>query len=182
RIGATTASFVLRSSEQQRELAAISVLPEGASVLSLVSRPCPDSWSDLRRDHLPGMAIVRRDAFTNGQWDIAGQQLIRIRYTASAPYSADPSQLVYPTRCPDEGSNFQQAIADFPRSAFDYVWTIGFRPGAAHAPDLHLIWSNGESALYKVSQGGSRSISDTSPITAARAEVGRSFAAEQTGF
>lgn len=146
----TTASFALRSSEQQRELGAVSAIPRGASVLSLVARPCGGVWSDLRRDHLPGMAIVRRDVFTNEQWDLEGQQLLRIRHRAAAPYLADPSQLVYPASCPDIGSRFGTAIRAFPRAGFTHVWTIGFRPGAARAADLDLVWTNGTSALYRV--------------------------------
>lgn len=150
RTAAMTASFVLRSAEQQRELAAISAIPYGASVLSLVARPCGGDWSDLRRDHLPAMAIVRRDIFTNEQWDLEGQQLLRIRNLAAQPYLADPSQLVYPAVCAVMGSRFGTAIRTFPRAGFTHVWTIGFPPGAAHAPDLQLIWTDGNSAVYRV--------------------------------
>lgn len=145
----TTVSFGLRSIEQQRELAAISTIPRGASVLSLVSRPCGGAWSDLRRDQLGGMAIVRRDVFTNSQWSLAGQQLLSIRNVAATPYLSDPSQLVYPSSCPDIGSNFRKAIREFPRRGFTHIWTIGFPP-ARLAPDLKLIWTNGGSALYRV--------------------------------
>lgn len=150
RITATTASFVLRSAEQQRELAAIPAIPYGASVISLVARPCGGVWSDLRRDHLPAMAIVRRDAFTNEQWALKGQQLLRIRNLAAQPYLADPSQLVYPAVCAEMGSRFGTAIRTFPRRGFTHVWTIGFPPGAAASPDLQLIWTNGNSAVYRV--------------------------------
>ena len=150
RTATTTASFLLRSGEQQRELAAIDAIPRGASVLSLVARPCSGKWSDLRRDHLPGMAIVRRDVFTNEQWNLAGQQLLRVRHLAARPYLADPSQLVYPRICPDIGSRFETALQEFPRAGFTHVWTIGFPPGAARQADLQLIWSNGASALYQV--------------------------------
>jgi len=150
RTAAMTASFVLRSAEQQRELAAISAIPYGASVLSLVARPCGGDWSDLRRDHLPAMAIVRRDVFTNEQWDLEGQQLLRIRNLAAQPYLADPSQLVYPAVCAVMGSRFGTAIRTFPRAGFTHAWTIGFPPGAAHAPDLQLIWTDGNSAVYRV--------------------------------
>ena len=150
RTGATTTSFVFRAAEQQRELDAISSIPHGASVLSLVSRPCNGVWSDLRRDHLPGMAIVRRDIFTNEQWALEGQQLLRIRYSPAAPYLADPSQLVYPSACPDIGSRFNTALRQFPRDGFSHVWTIGFPPNLMPLLDLQLIWTNGGSALYQV--------------------------------
>ena len=150
RTGATITSFVFRAAEQQRELDAISSIPHGASVLSLVSRPCNGVWSDLRRDHLPGMAIVRRDIFTNEQWALEGQQLLRIRYSPAAPYLADPSQLVYPSACPYIGSRFNTAFRQFPRDGFSHVWTIGFPPNFMPLLDLQLIWTNGGSALYEV--------------------------------
>jgi hypothetical protein len=96
------------------------------------------------------MAIVRRDVFTNEQWDLEGQQLLRIRYRAAQPYLADPSQLVYPSVCAVMGSRFGTAIRTFPRAAFTHVWTIGFPPGRAHSPDLQLIWTDGNSAVYRV--------------------------------
>lgn len=150
RTTATTISFALRSGEQQRELAAIDRMPRGASVLSLVSRPCGGTWSELRRDHLPGMAIVRRDVFTNDQWVLGGQQLLRIRYQATEPYSSDPSQLVYPPKCHDVGSNYEEALRTFPRGGFSHVWTIGFPPKNLSPENLTLIWTNGTSALYRV--------------------------------
>ena len=150
RTAATTLSFVDRAAEQQHELGAIAALPRGAAVLALVSRPCGGVWSDRRRDHLPALATVRRDAFVNGLWDIEGQQLLHVRYRRAAPYTGDPSQLVYPAHCAVTGSDFARAVATFPRDAFTHVWTIGFPPGAARAPDLRLVWTNGESALYRV--------------------------------
>ncbi len=146
----TTISFVLRAGEQQRELAAIPRIPHGAAVLALVARPCGDAWSDARLDQLPSMAIVRRDVFTNAQWAIAGQQSLRVRYAPASPYLADPSQMVLPQHCRAFGSDFAGAIEDFPRAAFTHVWTIGFPAGTAMAPDLHLVWSNHRSALYRV--------------------------------
>jgi hypothetical protein len=150
RLGGTTLSFVERSAEQQSELSAIAAIPRGAAVLSLVARPCFGAWTDLRRDHLPGLAIVRRDVFTNVQWVIEGQQLLSIRHQAAAPYLADPSQSVFPAQCSDIGSNFSAAIAGFPRAAFTHVWTIGYPPGAAQAADLRVVWTNGTSTLYRV--------------------------------
>lgn len=147
---ATTMSFALRSDEQQRELAAINHIPRGAAVLSLVARPCAQRWSDMRRDHLPGIAIVRRDAFTNEQWALEGQQLLQIRHLAAAPYLTNPSQSVSSAACPDRGANLTVALRTFPRVAFTHVWTIGFAPVVHRMPDLELIWTNRTSALYQV--------------------------------
>jgi hypothetical protein len=150
RLGGTTLSFVLRSGEQQSELRAIAAMPRGAAILSLVARPCNNGWSEQRRDQLPGMAIVRRDVFTNSQWALAGQQLLRIRYVEAEPYARDPSQSVYAMHCATTPSGFNRAIARFPRTAFTHVWTLGFPPGVAQASDLRVVWTNGTSTLYRV--------------------------------
>ncbi|HEY0269923.1 MAG TPA: hypothetical protein VGC10_02925, partial [Sphingomonas sp.] len=99
---ATTASFVQRSGAQQRTLAALDHVPHGAAVLALVAMPCSAPGIDDRLDHLAALAIVRRDAFVNDQWAFAGQQLLRVRYAAAAPYLVDPSQLVF-TGCTGPG-------------------------------------------------------------------------------
>jgi hypothetical protein len=152
RTTATTISFAQRSVAQQRELAAIDHIPHGAAVLALIALPCEAPDTGDRLAHLAAMAIVRRDAFVNDQWTLEGQQLLGVRHIAAAPYLADPSQIVYPPNCHGPGSNFVTAIAHFNRRAFDYVWTIGFPPGAARAPDLLPVWTNGRSALYRVSK------------------------------
>jgi hypothetical protein len=150
RLGGTTLSFVLRSGEQQSELRAIAAMPRGAAILSLVARPCDTAWSELRRDQLPGMAIVRRDVFTNSQWALAGQQLLKVRYVEAEPFARDPSQSVYAMHCATTPFGFNRAIARFPRGAFTHVWTIGYPPGAAQAADLRVVWTNGTSTLYRV--------------------------------
>ncbi|WP_082452783.1 hypothetical protein [Sphingomonas sp. Leaf208] len=152
RLAGTTLSFVERSSDQQRELAAVAAIPHGAAVLSLVELPCGGAWDDARRNHLPALAIVRRDVFTNDQWAIEGQQSLHIRYAIAAPYTGDPTQSVFPSICSTVGSNFAKAIARFPRAAFTHVWTIGFPPGAAKAADLRVIWTDGQSTLYRVAR------------------------------
>jgi hypothetical protein len=148
RLAGTTVSFAERSAAQESELAAIAAMPRGAAVLTLVARPCGDIWGGERYDALPGMAVVRRDAFVNTNWALAGQQLLQVRYAAAGAYRVDPSQQM--SGCSGGGPDFTSAIARFPRQAFSYVWTIGFAPGTAKAGDLQMVWSNERSALYRV--------------------------------
>ncbi|RDE04952.1 hypothetical protein DVW87_15425 [Sphingomonas aracearum] len=148
----TTTSIValaLFAREQQAELAALPYLPQGTAVLALVHEPISSDWNNPRLAHIAGLAVARRRAFTNEQWAIAGQQPITTRHPAAAPLDRDPSQLI---RSDGSGGrlSFDQAIARFDRATFRYVWTIGFPPGRAHAPDLAPVWSNGRSALYRV--------------------------------
>lgn len=150
RIGAVTWSFYDYSERHVRELRALEHVERGSSVLSLVSRGCPRAWSTARLDHLPSMAIVRRDAFTNDQWTADNAQLIRIRKQGLGRYAGDPSEILYPRHCSREGSVLEDAVRDFNRDAYDYVWTLDVPPGRVRQPDLKLIWSNGASALYRV--------------------------------
>ena len=150
RIGATTISYAAYANSYRSELAALDHVPQGAAVMSLIRRPCKDAWSTDRFEHIPSMVIVRRDGFSNDQWNVDGAQLIRIHYPQARPYDHDPSEIVYPERCSHEGSDFESAIAEFPRAAFDRLWTINYPRGAVTARDLAPLWTNGRSTLYAV--------------------------------
>lgn len=147
RIAATTASFALYDGTYRAELRALEHVPRGASVLSLVSRNCNNDWFQQRLDHLPAIALIRRQAFSNDQWTVDSAQGLRVIKGGAGYYGGDPSELVYPRKCNGWGSKLDEAIRDFPRQAFDYVWTIHLQ---ASAPDLQPIWSNGRSTLYRV--------------------------------
>jgi len=150
RLAATTTSFALYDRHYRDELHALDHLPRGASVLSLVVRPCRTAWSTERLDHLPALAIVRRDAFTNDQWTVDSAQAMTVIKPGVGRYGTDPSQLVYPKTCRGEGSDLDVAAREFNRDAFDHVWVLN---GQASAPDLRAIWSNGHSTLYRVVRG-----------------------------
>ena len=119
-------------------------------MLSLVVRPCGNDWSTERLDHLPALAIVRRDAFTNDQWTVDSAQAMTVIKPGVGRYGNDPSQLVYPKGCRGEGSDLDVAAREFNRDAFDHVWVLN---GRVSAPDLERIWSNGHSTLYRVVRG-----------------------------
>lgn len=150
RLAVVTWSFHDYSVRHDDELRALDHVRRGASVLALVPRGCPRVWSTPRLDHMPSMAIVRRDAFTNDQWTADNAQLIRIRKPGLGRYASDPSQILYPRYCSREGSVLEDALRDFNRQAYDYVWTLGLPPGHVRQPDLRLIWTNRRSALYRV--------------------------------
>ena len=157
RVAAATLSLAMYDASYRDELRALQFVPRGASVLVLVERPCTHSWSTPRLDHLGGIAILRRDAFVNEQWAVAGSQLLSVRRHAAAPFEADPSQHVYAAPCPKRRFvEFDDAIALFNRDVFDYVWTLGFPAGRAHAADLQLRWNNRGSALYEVGDGAAK--------------------------
>ena len=98
RTGGTTASMSLYDRSYDRELAALDHVPHGARLVSFVGRRCIEPWAMSRLLHLPGLAIVRRHAFSNDQWTMAGAQLLDVRYKPGWPFIRDPTQIV--TRLP----------------------------------------------------------------------------------
>ena len=163
RTGATTASMVLYDRSYDRELAALDHVPPGARLVSFVGRSCVEPWGMSRLLHLPGLAIVRRGAFSNDQWTMAGAQLLTVRYMAGWPFIRDPTQVVTRLRCRYEvWRPINVALATFPREAFDYVWLIQPPPyDPSLTRGLHPVWRNGRSVLYRV-------VDRTPPLAAAK--------------
>lgn len=153
RIGANVWSFGLYDRTYDRELAAIDHIPRGARLASFVGAPCTDEWRMSRLFHLPSIALVRREAFANDQWSMAGAQLVRIVYPVSSDYGGDPSQIVVASGC--EGTPFRsldESLRYLPRAAFDYVWLIDPPAYDARlAEGMVPVWRSGSSVLYRVS-------------------------------
>ncbi len=163
RTAATTYSFWLYDRSYDRELAALDHVPRGARLVSFVGRPCVEPWAMSRLLHLPGIALVRREAFSNDQWTMAGAQLLRVRYSAGWPYTRDPSQIVTQRRCGREiWRTIDRALVGFPRHAFDHVWLISPPPfDPALTQGLQPIWQSGRSRLYRVVGDDSNANSET---------------------
>jgi hypothetical protein len=152
RTAGTTASMFLYDRSYDRELAALDHVPVGARMVSFVGRPCIEEWAMSRRLHLPAMAIVRRHAFSNDQWTMAGAQLLQVRYSAGRPYIRDPTEVVTARRCAHEyWRTLDTSLVTFPRDAFDYVWILD-PPDYDHSLTAGLIevWRDGRSVLYRV--------------------------------
>jgi hypothetical protein len=125
RMGATTWSYVLYDRSYDRELKALDHVPIGAKLLSFVGETCYNEWTMTRLQHVPGIAMVRRFAYTNDQWSMAGGQLLTVRYKQARGFSHDPSQIVTDTKCPREWWRpVAVSLARFPRHAYDYLWVI----------------------------------------------------------
>ena len=152
RTAATTVSMAIYDRSFDRELEALDHVPAGARMVSFVGRNCREPWAMSRLLHLPGLAVVRRHAFSNDQWTMAGAQLLDVRYRDAWPFMRDPSQVVTPRPCRREvWLTANEAMAHFPRDAFDFVWTIDPPPfDEAFADDLRPVWRNGRSVLYRV--------------------------------
>ena len=152
RTAATTASFVLFSNDYDRQLVALDHVPVGARLVTFTGKRCSDDWTMTRLEHLAGMAMVRRLAYTNDQWSMPGGQLLTARYIVARPFAHDPSEIVTDRQCPREWWRpIDRSLALFPRVAFDYVWLVSPPPyDPRYIADATMIWHDGSSAVYKV--------------------------------
>lgn len=148
----TTVSMVMYDRSYDANLAALDHVPRGARMVSFIGRPCAESWAMSRLLHLSAMGIVRREAFSNDQWVLAGAQLLTVHWDPGGNFRQDASQIVTETRCRYEPwRTIDQALAHFPRYSFDYVWLIDPpRHNPALLRGLTPIWQEGTSVLYRV--------------------------------
>jgi hypothetical protein len=152
RIAVQTQSYDRLDQVYREQLAALDHLPVGSRVFALTNLTCLSTPYASRLDHIDGLAIVRRQAFTNGQWAMAGAQLLGVHYPAAAHFNTDPSQEIRPPHCRQRVSGlYPQILGHFPRAAFDYLWLINFTPDKRpHDPHFVPVWEAPRGALYRI--------------------------------
>ncbi|WP_293881913.1 hypothetical protein [Sphingomonas sp.] len=151
RIAANTVSFAIASTGYDRALGALSYVPEHARLVSFTGYKCGNSWSTNRMEHLGAIAIVRKRAYSNDQWDMAGAQLLTTNKPDAGFFRADPSQVVVAGKCRDRWRPLNWSLTHLPRDAFDYVWLIdppAFDP--ALTGGMTQIWQAGTDRLYRI--------------------------------
>ena len=167
---ATTISFARFDADYDAELAALPHVPVGARLISFVGHNCVNAWRMSRLEHLPAIALERRLAYTDDQWSMAGAQLLTARYRIARGFAHDPSQVVTQRRCPRQWwRSLDQALARFPRDAFDFVFMIHPPPyDPALATDLVPIWRSGTSVLFRIDHSASPPVSRPAGTASAR--------------
>ena len=148
----TTASLAIAGREHRAALVALDHVPVGARVVSFVGQTCRPTWALNRSWHVPGIAIVRRQAFSNDQWKMPGAQLMQPLLPEAGRFAHDASQIVTERRCTlDKWWSLPQSMAMLPRAAFDYVWLIDPpRYDRAIMGGTTRIWTDGHNALYRI--------------------------------
>ena len=156
RLAVNSISLAIAADDQAAKLEALDHVPLGARLVTLVGQPCRVPWALPRDTHLSGMAIVRRHAFSNDQWAIEGANLLNVHYAAAGHFMADPSQIVRPASCPtDRLWSVDRALAEIPRGAFDYLWTIDLPPVKPKSlSGMRAIWQGPGSVLYVIEKPG----------------------------
>lgn len=153
RTAGTTIGFWQVDREWNRHLAALDHIPHGARLVTFVGSNCIDPWAHRRESHLSALALVRRSAFSNDQWRLAGSTPITVIAPGLGKYDTDPSQLVLLEPCPIQTDfmTMNGALAGLPRDRFDYVWLINpppFDPGLTAG--MQPLWRNGTDILYRI--------------------------------
>jgi hypothetical protein len=152
----TTISFWQSAQVYNRALKGLDYVPEGARLVSFVGHDCHTLWMTNRLEHVPAMAIVRRNAFSNDQWNMEGAQLLLSRYPEGMGYAGhyrgDPSQIVLFHKCRGEfWRTLNYALINLPRDKFDYVWMLDPpRFDRKNLKGLTLLWRDGTDAVYRV--------------------------------
>jgi len=151
RTAATTISYAQYAADHQRYLVALDHVPRGARIAAFVAPPCPRGWSVPRIVHLASMAIVRRDAFANDQFDMPGAQLVEVGPSIPRAFAYHSSEQVRLPGCDRPEPLLSERIASLPRGTFDHLWLIGVDPrNRPEEPWLRVLWSDDRSALYAI--------------------------------
>jgi hypothetical protein len=145
-------SFAIADQHNRRALAALDHVPEGARIAAFVQRQPGRPWFTGRKEHLASMAIVRRAAYTNDQWAVAGAQLLTIRKADAPGFSTDPSQMTTVVQEPNGAwRSTANALRDVPRDAFDFIWLIDVRTlDRREVPGTTRVWRDGFDSLHRI--------------------------------
>ena len=151
RLGCVAVSLHLAAERHEQLLVTLEHLPKNSRLAALVYR-APGEWSLPRNDHIGSLAIVRRDSFSNDQWEVEGGTSVDIHYPAAGRFQ-DDSSLV------SDGVNFptiEQALAQLPIKAFDALWLVDSAPRPTPT-GWSLVHHAPGSALYlRTDQAGRR--------------------------
>jgi hypothetical protein len=149
RLAATTASMVRYAQEQQPYLDSLNAVPRGAKIVAFVNLPCPRDWAGPRMP--TSMAIVRRDAFVNDQFEMPGSQLLVVGPSIPEYFAYGDTEWVRLPGCERKDPLLSDAIAMIPQASFDFLWLLGVpATQLPRNPWLHLIRRDGDSTLYKI--------------------------------
>lgn len=171
RLALVTASMLVAARDQSAKLQVLDLVPRGAPLVTLVGDGCFYAWPLPRNAHLSAMATVRRHAFSNDQWTIAGQNPLKVTFQKAGFFIDDPSQMVEDAACsPRKRPTVAQSLSLLPRGVFDYLWVIDLPPHDAALFDRYRkIWQGSGTALYGLRSAAGEEPQATTPRTASAA-------------
>lgn len=150
RLAYTAAAFRRFDADIARNLALIEPMPHGARVLGIVVDGLHGGRPPLTL--LPSMAVVRREAFSNLQWQAdAGHTLTLLYPGEDEPMAGGESTLVDLDAEGRSTGALDRLIAAEPLHRFDYVWIVNTHRAAPPSDErLELVGATDRTALYRV--------------------------------
>lgn len=150
RFAYTAAAFQRYNAEIAANLALIEPMPRGARVLGIVVDGLNGGRPPLTM--LPSMSVVRRDAYSNLQWQADAGHTLRLTYPPdSDPLVGSESTIVDLDADGRSTGALDRLIAAEPLHRFDYVWIVNTH----RAPEpsdgrLQLVGRTERTALYRI--------------------------------
>jgi len=150
RIAETSIGWSQRGAEMEADLAALDQVPMGARIAVLGHSSECGVWPLGGRSHAASLAIARRNAFVNTQWDIPGQHLMQPIYNLGRGFNDSKSaELFNPVYgCP--GNRVRTFLRYLPRDRFDYVWIWEADAPASALHWLTPLYTGPTSRLYAI--------------------------------
>ena len=127
-----TATWQTRSTEIEAELRVIDRIPSGSRIAVLAYASGCEGWPMFGPDHIPSLAIPRRQAFVNTLWDQAGAALVQPIYNRGLGFNGAGSGGVKKPGSLCVGEPLDNRLKTLPRDRFDFLWSFvgpvrGFR-------------------------------------------------------
>lgn len=127
---------------------AIDLLQPGSRVAALVGGIDVPSLQNPPLDHIPNMAVVKKNVYINSLFAEPGQQPLRVATGFHAQYSVSPSQTF---RMPASAIGSANPFPDLPLQRFDYVLMINPRFFVKERPaTMRLVFDKDNVQLYTV--------------------------------
>ncbi|OJU17501.1 MAG: hypothetical protein BGN95_20130 [Sphingomonas sp. 66-10] len=154
RLAVMTIGWIATSDAIASDLKALDRVPRGSRIAVLAPMRMCENWPNDSVSHIASLAIGRREAFVNSQWNIAGQ-LMRPIYNWGRGYNDVVSATLAPAGTTCSGNDLAAWLRQFPRDRFDYVWL--FRAGPLPAIDrawLQEEYRGAKGVLHRITDHG----------------------------
>lgn len=140
-----------RAALAEQELAVLNGVPNGARIASFATDSVCGPWPMTGYDHLPSMAIVRRRAFVNSEWDLPTAIPTRPLYNRGRGYNDASSTVIGdPAFVHCNGPSIGERLDHLPQDRFDYVWTFSAPIASERYPWLREEARGPSGVLYRI--------------------------------
>jgi hypothetical protein len=153
RLALVSVDWVKRSHLAERDLQALSLVPEGSRIAVFAADSGCSAWRLSSHDTLPSLAINRRRSFVNTEWDIPGATWLRPIYNRGRGYNDNLSvQIASPNYPKCHAARIEERLAALPRERFDFVWVFDAQFPAASYPWLSRRFAGSSGTLYAINK------------------------------